>query len=60
LTERGGFCDLLMIGGGHLNVVLRALEEAGYVERYRVSPPYQVVLLRQDAEPLLERMYGLR
>lgn len=59
LTGRGGFCDLLMIGGGHLNTVLRAMEEAGYVERYRVSPPYQVVLLRQAPEPLLERMYGL-
>lgn len=59
LTERGGFCDLLMIGGGQLNAVLRGMEEVGYVERYRVSPPYQVVLLRQDPGPLLERMYGL-
>lgn len=59
LLAPGGFTDLLMIGGSHLNTVLRAMEGAGYVEVYRVAPPYQVVLLRQDVEPLLERMYGL-
>ena len=59
LLASGGLADLLMIGSGHLNTVLRAMEGAGYVEVYRVAPPYQVVLLRQDVEPLLERMYGL-
>jgi hypothetical protein len=58
LLEPGGLADLLMIGGSHLSTVLRAMEGAGYVEMYRVAPPYQVVLLRQDSEPLLERMYG--
>ena len=59
LLASGGLADLLMIGSGHLNTVLRAMEGAGYVEVYRVAPPYQVVMLRQDVEPLLERMYGL-
>ena len=59
LLASGGLTDLLMIGSGHLNTVLRAMEGAGYVELFRVAPPYQVVLLRQDVEPLLERMYGL-
>jgi hypothetical protein len=59
LTMPGGWSDLLMFGSSHLNDVLREMQAEGYVDVFRVSPPYQVVLLRQDVEPLLKRMYGL-
>ena len=59
LLSPGGIADLFMIGPNQLDALLRDMQDAGYVNVYRVAPPYQVVLLRQDVEPLLERMYGI-
>ena len=39
--------------------MLSEMQDAGYVEVYRVAPPYQVALVRQDLESMLRRMYGL-
>ena len=49
---------LFLIGPRKINAILQELASAGYVEVYRVAPPYQVVLVRRDEEALLTRMYG--
>lgn len=53
-----GFTNLLMIGKGRLNTALEELQDEGFVELYRIAPPYQVVLLRRDEEALLRLVYG--
>ena len=53
-----GLSSLFMIGSGRLNVVLRAMQESGFVEVHRVAPPYQLVLLNSDPHSLLERLYS--
>ncbi|MDD2942827.1 MAG: DUF4007 family protein [bacterium] len=52
------FMKLFMLGKADLEAVLLALQEAKYIEFYRSVQPYQIVLLRQDSEPLLKRLYG--
>ncbi len=56
--QESGFPQLFMLGKSDLDDVLQTLQEARYVEIHRTAPPYQVVLLRQDREPLLEKLYG--
>lgn len=58
LTEPGGFMSLFLMGQQAFGEVLRALQAERYVEVYRTAPPYQVVLLRRDTEPLLQKLYG--
>ncbi len=58
LTAPGGFVSPFLMGRQGFNEVLRALQAERYVEVYRVAPPEQVVLLRQDQEPLLQKLYG--
>lgn len=57
LFGNGSLADLFLIGAGRMNMLLRTLQDAGYVDIYRVAPPYQVVLLRQDPESLLQKLY---
>ena len=52
-----GLTTLFLCGAGRLNMMLRAMQEEGYVDIYRVAPPYQVVLLRQESESLLQKLY---
>ena len=54
----GGFANLFLLGTGHLNIFLRELQSIGYLEVYRVVPPYQIILLQKDSEQLFERIYG--
>lgn len=58
LTEAGGFASLFLLSQQEFNEVLHALQAEHYVEVYRAAPPYQVVLLRRDTEPLLQKLYG--
>ncbi|MGQ9849721.1 MAG: DUF4007 family protein [Aggregatilineaceae bacterium] len=58
LTVPGGFTALFLLGQQEFNEVLRALQAERYAEVYRTAPPYQLVLLRRDAEPLLQKLYG--
>lgn len=58
LTEPGGFASLFLLGQQEFNEVLHTLQAEHYVEVYRAAPPYQVVLLRRDTEPLLQKLYG--
>lgn len=58
LTEPGGFVSLFLLGQQEFGEVLRVLQAEHYVEVYRTAPPYQVVLLRRDTEPLLKKLYG--
>jgi hypothetical protein len=52
-----GLAQLFMIGPSRMNAVLRILQQETYLEVHRVAPPYQVVLLNKDSEPLLEKIY---
>lgn len=59
LLTSGGLGDLFLIGSRRVDGYLSQLQEEGYVEVYRVAHPYQVVLLKQDPEPLLQKLYEL-
>lgn len=52
------FIKLFLMTKSDLDDVLQSMQEIRYVEIHRVAPPYQVVLLRQDREPILDRLYG--
>lgn len=53
-----GLTQILMIGKGRLNSVLDEMQDEGFLELYRVAPPYQVVLHRRDEEAILGKIYG--
>lgn len=53
-----GFIKLFLMGKSDLDEALQNMQETRYVEVHRAAPPYQVVLLRQDREPILEKLYG--
>lgn len=50
---------LFMISPGRVNRYLSELEEDRIVEVYRISPPYTVVLLRQDSDALYQKLYAI-
>lgn len=52
------FLKIFLMGKSRLMEVLQAMQEVGYVELHRTAPPYQVVLVRQDTEGLLKKLYG--
>lgn len=52
------FPGLFFMGKADLDEMLQVLQEARYLELHRTAPPYQVVLLRQDREFLLQKLYG--
>jgi hypothetical protein len=56
--QDSGFLKLFLIGKSDFNEVLQSLQEAGFIEVHRTAPPAQVVLLRQDQEGLLQKLYG--
>ena len=56
--HESSFAKLFLIGKSDLENVLQMLQEARHLEVHRSAPPYQVLLLRQDKEPLLKRLYG--
>jgi hypothetical protein len=55
-----GLTNLFMISRGRLNSILEELQQDGILELYRTAPPYQVVLLRSEKQPLLEKLYGTK
>ena len=52
------FLKIFLMGKSRLMEVLQAMQEVGYVELHRTAPPYQIVLVRQDTEGLLKKLYG--
>lgn len=58
LSAPGALGDIFLIGGGRINRYLQQLADEGYVEVYRLAPPYQVVLRHSDPAPLLEKLYA--
>lgn len=56
--QESGFPGLFFMGKADLDEVLQVLQEARYLELHRTAPPYQVVLLQQDREFLLQKIYG--
>ena len=56
--EESEFLKLFLMGKSEFNQVLLAMQEAGYIEIHRTAPPAQVILLRQDQEGLLQKLYG--
>jgi len=59
LHGENGITDLFMIGKGRMNSILEEMQQEGILELYRVAPPYQVVLLCNNKEPVLRKMYGI-
>jgi hypothetical protein len=55
-----GLTNLFMISRGRLNTVLEEMQQEGILELYRIAPPYQVVLLRRQMQPILEKLYGIK
>lgn len=53
-----GFSQLFLMAKSDLDEVLRIMQENQYVDVHRTAPPYQVMLLRQDQESILEKIYG--
>jgi hypothetical protein len=58
LTDENSVANLFMIGAGKVAAVLQKMQAEGFVDLFRVSPPYQVVLLRTDTKAILERLYA--
>ena len=54
-----GITSLFMISKGRLNAMLEEMQREGMLELYRIAPPYQVVLLRREEQPILEKLYGI-
>ncbi|SRR5258706_9109947 len=58
LYNERSLASLFMVGSGRINAMLFEMQNDGYVEIYRISPPYTVALLKQDVNYLLKRLYG--
>jgi len=56
--QESDFPKLFMMGKSELDDVLQALQEIRYVEVHKTAPPHQVLLLRQDSDLLLKKLYG--
>lgn len=57
LTEGNSVANIFMIGAGKVANILQKMQAEGFVDLYRVAPPYQVVLLRADLQAILEKIY---
>lgn len=57
LYADGGLTSVFMVGAGRINRYLRALQEEGVVDVFRVAPPYQVALLNPDPAFALTQLY---
>lgn len=57
LTEGNSVANIFMIGAGKVANILQKMQAEGFVDLYRVAPPYQVVLLRPDLQAILEKIY---
>lgn len=58
LTEGNGVASIFMIGAGKVANILQKMQTEGFIDLYRVAPPYQVVLLRADMNAILEKIYA--
>jgi len=58
ILQGSEFPKLFMMGKSELDDVLQALQEIRYVEVHKTAPPHQVLLLRQDRDTLLKKLYG--
>lgn len=58
LTEGNGIASIFMIGAGKVANILQKMQTEGFIDLYRVAPPYQVVLLRADMNAILEKIYA--
>lgn len=54
-----GLTNIFMIGRGRLNQILEELQEEGLLQLHRIAPPYQLVLLYKEKEPILRKLYGV-
>ncbi len=52
------FLKIFLIGKSDFMEVMEAMQEEGYVSIHRTAPPFQIVLLKQDQEGLLKKIYG--
>lgn len=57
-SAQNGIANLFLIGAGKMANILQKMQVEGFVDIYRVAPPYQVVLLRPDPKAILEKLYA--
>jgi len=57
-TSENGIANLFLIGAGKTASILQKMQIEGIVDIYRVSSPYQAVLLRSDPQFILEKLYA--
>lgn len=58
LYADASLAGIFQMSAGRINRHLEDLAGYGYVEVYRVAPPYQIVLLRRDAGQLWDKLYA--
>jgi hypothetical protein len=58
LYKEDGLGAIFLCGAGRVNRLLTILQAEGFLDLFRVAPPYQVVLLRSDPQDLLHKMYS--
>ena len=56
-TSEDGVTNIFLIGSGKFANILQKMQSEGFVEVYRVAPPYQVVLLQPELTTILGKVY---
>ena len=59
LTTEDGIANIFVMDDRTVNDILNALEREGIVQVFRTAPPYQLMLLTQDKEMILRKVYAV-
>jgi hypothetical protein len=59
LTKARGLGSLFLMDESAVNAALSELQRAGVVDLYRSARPYQLLLLTNDREAMLRKVYGV-
>jgi hypothetical protein len=55
--SQGDFASVFLLGEEGLTQIFLQLKQEGMIDLYRISRPYQIVLLQPSSEFALERLY---
>ena len=54
-----GLSNIFMISRGRMNLMLEEMQQAGILQLFLIAPPYQVVLLDENIDTILKKVYGV-
>ena len=54
-----GLSNIFMISRGRINLMLEDMQQAGILQLFLIAPPYQVVLLDENIDISLKKVYGI-